>query len=62
MSNNETNAKAFYEAIKKFTENPAALENLENYLSHHFDVWVQKYAYDPESLTSELNHFASIEI
>lgn len=61
MNNNEINAKALCEAIRKFAENPTAIENFESYLSYHFDKWIEKYANTPEGLISELNHFAAIE-
>lgn len=40
--------------------NEDALDNLKYYLSMHFDVWVQKFASTPESITAELNSFAHI--
>ena len=61
MSNNEMLANDFIEAIKKLAANPDTLNNFKWYLENHFDVWMQKYANDPESLTSEVKHFASIE-
>lgn len=61
MSNNEMLANDFVEAIKKLAANPDTLNNFKWYLENHFDVWMQKYINDPESLTSEVKHFASIE-
>ena len=40
--------------------NEDALDNLKYYLSMHFDVWMQKFASTPESITAELNSFAHI--
>lgn len=61
MNNNERLAHEFIEAIKTMAEKPELLDNFESYLSHHFDVWMEKYAYDPESLTSEVKQFSKIE-
>jgi len=33
---------------------------MEAYLSHHFDVWMSKYANDPENLSTEMRAFAEI--
>jgi hypothetical protein len=43
-------------------EKPDNMDNFECYLSMHFDVWMEKFAYDPESLTSEVKQFAEMEI
>lgn len=61
MKNNEA-ATMFCEAIRSFTSRPDNLENLESYLSHHFDVWMKKFANDPEGLATEMKHFATMEI
>ena len=55
-------AKAFISAIQTIANKPEQLENMENYLAHHFDVWVEKYANSPEGLVSELQQFANVEI
>ena len=55
-------AHEFVEAIRMFAEKPDNIDNFESYLSYHFDVWMEKYASDPESLTSEVKHFAEMEI
>lgn len=60
--NNEECAKVFVEAIKTMASKPDNLDDLECYLSHHFDVWMEKFAYNPENLVSELKHFAEMEI
>ena len=59
---NEKLAMEFIEAIKMLAEKPENMDNFECYLSHCFDAWMEKYAYDPESLTSEVKHFAEMEI
>lgn len=55
-------AKEFVNTIKAIAKKPYNLDNLECYLSHHFDVWMEKFAYSPECLVSELKHFAEMEI
>lgn len=55
-------AKQFTEAIKTIAAKPENLENLECYLSHHFDVWLEIYANTPEKITAELKAFAEMEI
>ena len=61
MSNEEC-AKVFVEAIKTMVSKPDNLDNFESYLSYHFDVWMGKFANSPEGLTSEVKHFAEMEI
>lgn len=56
----ENEAKRFTEAIRALANNEDALDNLKYYLSMHFDVWMQKFASTPESITAELNSFAHI--
>lgn len=51
-------AKVFCAAIKRLAEKPENLENLENYLSRHFPVWLEKYASTPLSITQELDNFS----
>ena len=60
--NNEECAKVFVEAIKTMVSKPENLDNFESYLSYHFDVWMEKFAYNPECLASELKHFAEMKI
>lgn len=47
-------ASEFINAIKTIAEKQKNLDNLENYLSNHFSVWLEKYANTPEAITSEL--------
>ena len=56
----QNTAKRFAEAVVALANNEDALDNLEYYLSMHFDVWMQKFAITPESITAELNSFAHI--
>lgn len=55
-------ATMFVSAIKEIASKPDNLDNLECYLSHHFDVWMEKFASNPEGLVSELKQFAEMEI
>lgn len=55
-------AEIFINAIKIIAEKPNNLDNLESYLSQHFDVWLEKFATTPEALACELRRFAEMEI
>lgn len=59
---NELCAKAFVDAIKELASNQKKLDNLESYLSKHFDIWMERYANTPYDITYELKGFAEIEI
>ena len=59
---NEKSAIMFCRAIENLAQNPEYLANLENYLSCHFDVWMEKFANTPEGLATEMKHFANMEI
>ena len=61
MNNKET-SEEFIKAIKTISEKPKNLDNLECYLSHHFDKWLEKWANTPENITLELKRFAEMEI
>lgn len=60
--NNKECAKIFCDAIRTFAERPENLENLENYLSIHFDRWISKWANTPEDIAQEMRDFATIEM
>ena len=60
--NNKECAKKFVDAIKEIANKPNNLDNLESYLSHHFDVWMEKFADMPEKLVTEMKNFAEMEI
>ena len=60
--NNEECAKVFVEAIKTMASKPKNLQNFEWYLEKHFDVWMEKWASDPEGLAYEVENFAEMEI
>ena len=59
---NELYAKAFINAIKELASDTKKLDNLESYLSKHFDIWMERYANTPCDITYELRGFAEIEI
>ena len=59
---NELCAKAFVDAIKELALNQKKLDNLENYLSKHFDIWMDRYANTPSGIIYELRGFAEMEI
>ena len=59
---NEECAKVFVEAIKTMVSKPANLQNLQWQLENHIDVSMKKWASSPEGLTSEVKHFAEMEI
>ena len=61
MSNEEC-AKVFIEAIKEMVSKPNNPDNLEFYLAQHFDVWMKKWASNPEGLAYEVENFAKMEI
>lgn len=62
MSRTEKAAADFVAAIKEIASKPENLDNLESYLSHHFPVWLSKYANTPDGLAAEMREFARMEI
>lgn len=57
----EKEAKMLCDAIRKFNENDNALDNLEFYLSIHFERWLEQFANTPEGLATELKNFSEIQ-
>lgn len=51
--------RVFNEWMVSESEN---LENLENYLSIHFDKWIKQYANTSEGLSCEMKAFAEMEL
>ena len=45
-------AEQFVNAIKTIAEKPENLDNLQWYLSYHFEAWVKKYANTPDSTST----------
>lgn len=58
----EHEAHQFTQAIITIAASPKNLENLEHYLSIHFETWVKRYANTPETLVSEIIGFANMDI
>lgn len=58
----ENEAADFCNAIKRLAENPDSLENLESYLSGHFQYWLEKFADTPENIAAELAAFAEMGV
>lgn len=53
-------AKTFVNAIKTIADKPENLDNLENYLSIHFQKWLATWATTPDGIAEELEAFASL--
>ena len=62
MKQYEAEAHKVVEAIKTIASKPANLDNLESYLSQHFDKWLEKYGSTPDGLAEELASFATMEV
>ena len=62
MREHEQSAVEFVKAIKTIAEKPQNLENLESYLSFHFEKWLTMWADTPEKITSELKAFVNMDI
>lgn len=60
MNNNEC-AEILINAIKTIANKSANLDNLESYLSNHFDKWIKQYANTPEGLANEMKAFAEMD-
>lgn len=54
-------AMRFTGAMKSLAGNEDLLNNFCSYLTYHFPEWLEKYSRSPESLTDELELFASFE-
>ena len=59
---NKKAAKQFCDAMKKLAEKPENLENLQCYLSRHFDTWLKEYADQPKKIAYELECFSEMEM
>ena len=60
--NYETEAKQFCEAIKALASKEENLENMECYLSMHFEKWLSVFASTPADIVSEMQNFAEMEV
>jgi len=59
--NNTEAAKIFTDAIRNFVNNPNNIDNLESYLSTHFDKWLD-WCKTPEDIAAEMKDFANMKI
>ena len=60
MKKYEEEAKTMKNAIVTMANNDEALDNFINYLSCHFDEWIEKYANCSENMASEFKRFSEI--
>ena len=58
----EKAAADFCNAIRTLASKPENLDNLESYLSHHFAVWLEKFASNPDDMAYEMLEFANMDI
>ena len=56
----EKEAADFRKAIERLAENPDNLDALESYLSHHFELWLYRYAKVPQDIAAEMSAFADM--
>lgn len=61
MYNYEEQAIQFCEAIRTLANNTENLNNLESYLTYHFDKWLERWADTPEKIAAEMKEFAEME-
>lgn len=59
--NNQESATIFVNAIMELANKPNNLDNLESYLSRHFDKWLEWIGNNPENLADEMKSFADME-
>lgn len=55
-------ATRFVKAIKTIANKQDNLDNLQSYLSMHFETWLNKFAQTPTDLTNEIESFSNMEI
>lgn len=55
-------AKRFVEAIKKIAKKEDNIDNLQHYLSMHFESWLERFARTPLAIVCEMESFADMEI
>ena len=58
----ENESKMFCDAIRTMANKPDNIDNLESYLSHHFEIWLKKFARNAGELATEMKNFAEMEI
>lgn len=57
----EQEARIFCNSVLKLAGNENNLQNLESYLSRHFEAWMIKFANSPENIAAELEDFSNME-
>ena len=62
MEKYTSEAEQFCNAIRELANKPENLQNLESYLSWHFDKWLEKFASTPDDMAAEMSNFAQMEI
>lgn len=62
MNNNAKAAADFVGAIREIAGKPENLENLQSYLTYHFDKWLEMWAGTPEGMAAEMQAFARMEL
>lgn len=55
-------AERFVEAIKRIATKEENLNNLQHYLSIHFEQWLTRFAKTPLAIVCEIESFADMEI
>ena len=55
-------AERFVEAIKEIAKKEENLNNLQHYLSMHFEQWLERFARTPLAIVCEIESFANMEI
>ena len=60
MNRYDQEAEELCNAIRKFSENEDALNNMESYLAYNFAEWIKRYANTPENMAGEFRNFAAM--
>ena len=55
-------AERFVETIKRISTKEENLNNLQHYLSRHFEQWLTRVANTPQDIVFELEQFEKIEL
>ena len=55
-------AERFVEAVKRISKKEENLDNLQHYLSVHFEKWLTRFAKTPLAIVCEIESFADMEI
>ncbi len=58
----EHEAQQFCKAIKAIASDTERLNNLESYLTYHFDTWLERWANTPEGISADLQAFAEMKL